>query len=239
MLFSKDFFALNLSFARRISEVTGQSLEQSLLNYTHLYLAFGLGRDFNPKDSIWQTYLHQVKNKSDLAAYTHQFYLRREAKYPKQEPENAFGCFSYALWEGKRVRLHFRNATNERGVLQKRNIPERVAELRAMLAHLKKLVPVTSTIVGGSWLYNLEAYRRLFPKPYLQSAQVGNDEYQFIALWGQFLRYDGSVRQGLAQVFWEGLSKQSTLTGLTSCFPYQVLRLESPIQDFYIHFGIE
>lgn len=238
MLFSKEFFELNLNLARKISEVTGQSLQHSLLNYTHLYLAFGLGRDFDPEHSTWQSYVRGLTDTPDSVEYTHHIYRTQETIQPKQEPENTFGCFSYALWEGDRVRLHFRNATHERGALKKQEAPKRLAELRAMFEHLKAIVPATSTVVGGSWLYNIEAYRRLFPESYLRSTQVGSDEFQFLALWGQFLFSDGHVRSEMAHVFLEGIEGQKTLESITSCFPYQVLRLESPIKDFYIHFGI-
>jgi hypothetical protein len=239
MLFSKDFLDLNLKFARRVSEVIGQNFRESLLEYTHLYLAFGLGRDFDPLNPIWRSYLHQLKNELDEVEYTHRFYLEQKAKQTGQKPENQFGCFSYALWDDNRVRLHFHNATKESGILQKQKAPERVAELKAMFESLKKIVPITSTVVGGSWLYNIEAYRRLFPIRFLNTAQVGDDDYQFIALWGQFLLHDGNVFQPQTQLFLERIEKQSTLHDLKACFPYQVLRLESPITDFYVCYGME
>jgi hypothetical protein len=239
MRFSKDFFDLNLKFARRISDVTGQGLEKALLEYTHLYLAFGLGRDFDDENSIWQSYLHRLKNQPDLVASTHRFYLGQTAKRPKPEPEHAFGCFSYTLWTDCRVRLHFRNAMNKRGALQTRNISERLAELKSMFGYLKKTVPIMSTVVGGSWLYNIEAYRRLFPPNYLESAQAGEGEYQFISLWGQFLCHDGDVRQPMAERFLQAMETQKTLEGLKNCFPYQVLRLASSMKNFYLYYGIE
>ena len=238
MLFSKDFFDLNLKFAKRISDVTGQGLEKALLEYTHLYLAFGLGRDFDDKNSIWQSYLHLLGNQLDQAAYTCQFYLAQQTKRPKPEPEHAFGCFSYTLWTAHRMRLHFPNATSERGALQKQKTSERLAELKSMFGHLKKTVPLTSTVLGGSWLYNIEAYRRLFPANYLESAQVGEEECQFIALWGQFLFHDGNVRQPMAEKFLQAMETQKTLEGLKNCFPYRVLRLESSIDDFYLYYGL-
>ena len=42
-----------------------------------------------------------------------------------------------------------------------------------MFWHLRSLVPPTATAVGGSWLYTIEAYCRLFPPGYLATAQVG------------------------------------------------------------------
>jgi hypothetical protein len=238
MLFSKDFFDLNLKFARKVSDITRQRFQRTLLEYTHLYLAFGLGHDFRKENTLWQEYLLQIMKENDQAEYTYRFYLERMSKQPTQKPEQIFGCFSYVLWDGNRVRLHFQNTTNESGVLQKRNSSARMAELKSMFGHLKKTVPVTSTVVGGSWLYNIEAYRRLFPAKYLESAEVGLDEFQFIALWGQFLYYDGNVRQHMTRMFLEEIEEQKTLEGVTSGFPYQVLRLESAIEDFYVYYGI-
>jgi hypothetical protein len=137
------------------------------------------------------------------------------------------------------VRLHFRSVRNEPGVLQKDKVPERVAELKAMFGHLRRIVPVTSAVIGGSWLYNIEAYRRLFPANYLDSAQGGHNECQFISLWGQFLFYDGKVRQPMAEMFLERLKAQKTLQGLKYCFPYPVLRLQSSIKDFFTYYGVE
>jgi hypothetical protein len=239
MILSRDFFDLNLQFARRVSEVTGQSFQSTLLGYTHLYLAFGIGRDFNAQNPVWQSYLNAMMNGADPAEYTYRVYLEQLAKQPKERPENPFGCFFYALWDGNRVRLHFHNAPGKRGVLRKQKMPERIAELTSMFEHLKQIMPAASTVVGGSWLYNIEAYRRLFPPSYLETAKVSDQEYQFIALWGQFVSYDGSVRQRMAKKFLEGIKNEKTLEGLKSRFPYQVFRVESPIEDFYAFYGVE
>jgi hypothetical protein len=239
MLFSQDFFDLNLKFARRVAEVTGESLQQSLLEYTHLYLAFGLGRDFDPENPIWQDFLCQIMERTDPAEYTHRFYSGRMAEQPKQLPDHSFGCFSYALWERNRVRLHFRSARDEPGVLHKDKVPGRVAELKALFGHLRRIVPITSTVIGGSWLYNIEAYHRLFPANFLHSAQGGHNECRFISLWGQFLCYDGRGRQPIAEIFLERLKAQRTLQGLKDCFLYPVLRLQSSIKDFFTYYGVE
>lgn len=238
MLLSKEFFELNLRFASKVADVTGQPFTAALLNYSHLYLAFGLGRDFNSENSTWQAYLHELVQETDPAAFTHRFYLERIAERASEAPEHSFGCFSYALWSNNRVRLHFRNVTNERGSLGKKQMPKRLAELKAMFEHLRRQVPVSSTVVGGSWLYNIEPYRRLFPDSYLQSATVATDEHKFLALWGQFLRFDGSIRRSLADVFLDQIEKQGTLEGLKSCFPYPVLRLEAPLEDFCSYYAI-
>lgn len=93
-------------------------------------------------------------------------------------------------------------------------------------------------MVGGSWLYNIEAYRRLFPPAFLATAAPEEPEPQFIALWGQFLDHRQQVKPDLASQFRAEFSRQTTLSGLLHSFPYPVLRLECPLRVFYEHFGV-
>ena len=57
MVFAKDFFDLQFSFAERVRDLSGIPLGIALLEYTNLYARFGLGRDFNVEHESWQTYL--------------------------------------------------------------------------------------------------------------------------------------------------------------------------------------
>ena len=47
-------------------------------------------------------------------------------------------------------------------------------------------------VVGASWLYNLEAYRRLFPASYVATARVLPDRFRHMPLWGQFVNRHGA-----------------------------------------------
>ena len=59
------------------------------------------------------------------------------------------------------------------------------------------------TILGGSWLYHLEAYRRLFPPVYGESrvVQEGTAHLQGTASWGQFLDHREAVKPALREHF--------------------------------------
>jgi hypothetical protein len=235
MIYPEGFFELSLLFARRVSALTGQPLEAAILDYTHLYLLFGLDRSFDPHHPVWQAYLHGLRENPDPCAWTNAFYLDRLAQLPpKSLPNPSFGCFSYAVWPGGRVRLHFRNA-EEAGLspLSPERLPVRLEELRAMFFHVKAHLENPKTIVGGSWLYHLQAYRRLFPPAFLNTAEVSNADFQFIALWGQFVDRHSRIRVDLANAFRRNLKHAASLEEAQASFPYQVLRLESPIQDFY------
>jgi hypothetical protein len=107
-----------------------------------------------------------------------------------------------------------------------------------MFRHLRDERPAPATVVGGSWLYNIDAYRRLFPSEYLATARVGDAEYQFLAQWGQFLDCHGHLKAPVAQAFRYRLARATTSQDLPGCFPYPVLRLEGSIVPFYELYGL-
>jgi hypothetical protein len=241
MRFSREFIALTLRFAQHVERITRIPLDDALLHFTHLYLSFGLRRDFDPLNPIWQAFLDGLTLHPDLVDWTWTFYLERQtdARADVAEPDRAFGCFYYALWPENRVRIHFQNhEPADHSPLSRARRPQRLAELAAMFRHLRNLLPPAATIVGGSWLYNIEAYRRLFPPGFLATAKPGPNEYQFIAQWGQFLDRHGQVKPTIARTFEDRLARQITEDGLQYCFPYRVLRLESAIDPFYEFYGI-
>jgi hypothetical protein len=102
-----------------------------------------------------------------------------------------------------------------------------------MFRDIRSKVPEAKTVRGGSWLYNLEAYKRLFPFEYVSTAQQEDDEFPFLALWGQFLNRNGQLRDQIADPFLACIQEQDTLDGLKQCFPFQVLRPECTIDIFY------
>ncbi len=232
--YPRRFFELNLLFAQRIAEVSTQTLDDALLNYTILYTRFGLGRDFDPANPTWQEYLDGLRRVQDLTAYTDEFYRTRPARpdLPAGQPD--FGCFSYEVWPDSRIRLHFHNAdTSDYGPLSGQRIDARLSELRQMFRHLKRYIETPTTVVGGSWLYNIEAYRRLFPPAFLATARVSYADYPFLVLWGQFLDRNGQIKEDLAGQFLDCLKAHCDLEGIKRCFPFPVWRLECPVHFFY------
>ena len=150
-----------------------------------------------------------------------------------------FGCFSYVYpWRNThKLRLHFENRdTSEYGALSKDRMSIRKSELSAMFRHIQANHPDVETVRGGSWLYNIPAYLRLFPPDYIKTAKPVGYETSFWALWGQFVARKGSIRQPTAAQFLECLNKQKTVDGCLQCFPYQVLRPECSIETFYDFF---
>ena len=212
------------------------SLADALLNYTHLYLRFNLGRDFDAQHPVWQDYLRGLDQADDLVEWTYQIYLRQlpPDDTTQTASDRTFGCFSYGVWAEGQIRLHFHNDDPPGfGPLSKARMPNRLHELRQLFAHVQTHVKNPTSVVGGSWLYNLNAYRRLFPPAFLATASVGDDDWQFLALWGQFVDRNGDVKHEMSEPFLKCLDAQTTLDGVKRCFLYQVLRLECPVEPFY------
>ena len=231
MELTKAFFQLQLSFAEKVAQVTQAPLEEVLLDYTTLYLSFELGRSFDPTHPLWQAYLQGLKHAPDRAQWGYTWYQRQRTDFIA----DFYGCFYYSyLADEQTIRIHFINReTAEQSALSQARRVARVQELASMFRTIQSTLPEATTVRGGSWLYNLDAYRRLFPPEYICTAQPISDEFPFLALWGQFLTRHGHLREPRTASFLACLQQQTTLAGLAQCFPYQVLRPMCAIEHFY------
>ena len=140
------------------------------------------------------------------------------------------GCFSYALVGQGCVRLHFHAGRSlSDSPLSLANEKQRRWELITLISKAAASGE-NIQIIGASWLYNLVAYRRLFPEQYVCSLRPVEHLYERLPLWGQFLKRDGTVRASAMQHFDLHLAEAASLSDLSSCFPYQVLFTSVPIK---------
>lgn len=230
--YRKEFFELQVRFAGRAAEIAGYSLDRAILLYTNVYVRLGIGRGFDQAHPVWRAYVDGLVRSTEPGAWTFEFCASR----PPDEPEGlvaAFGCFSYAREATGRLRLHFENR-EPAGVspLATERIAARRAELDALVAHARKTQPYASQVHGVSWLYNLPAYRRLFPASYLASATVADGRLRNMPLWGQFVDRDGGVRDIPARTLLDRVGRLSGVDGLIDCFPLKPLALEAPLAAF-------
>lgn len=238
MTYAKAFFDLQLQFADTVTALSGLPLARALLEYTNLYIRFGLGRAFDPSHPTWREYLAGL-DRNDGGEWTYRFYLTRSEGDGAPTVVATFGCFSYARLSGDRIRLHFQNAeADEHSPLGIERLEQRLADLAALFDHVKRTLRQPLQVVGASWLYNLTAYRRLFPASYLATAHVLSHRFQHIPLWGQFLNRYGEIKESMRRPFLERLERESTLDRLGRCFPFQVLSVEASVQEFYDFYGI-
>ena len=244
--FSPEFFKLQFQFAQKVHPFTKQSTFDLLVNFTILRFLLQLyvvpNGDAEP---LWFELIDRFERDADAADWIYALYQERLEKISQREQQRvatAFGCFSYAYpFRNKpALRLHFHNRPDlaEQGLLSNSEMAARHAELTELFRHVRQTHPEAQAVVGGSWMYYLEAYRRLFPLGYLKTAVSGGYETGFFALWGQFVRGNGQVRKPIAHQFLTCLAQQKSLPDCLACFPYDVLRLQAPIDMFYAHYQI-
>ena len=234
MIYPKAFFDLQIHFAEKVTIISGLPFARALLEYTNLYIRFGLGHAFDPAHPTWQAYLAGLRDTRDRRRWTYDFYRRRPDAMAAPSVVATFGCFAYARPTHERIRLHFQNAeTDGRSPLALDRVAARRAELAALFAHVKRTERSPLQVRGVSWLYNLDAYRRLFPLAYLATARVAAGRFQHMPLWGQFVDRDGAMREEPTRQLLERLERQSNLDALERCFPLQPLAVDAPVQTFY------
>jgi hypothetical protein len=228
-----------LSFAEKVAELSRRPFAHAVLDYTNFYIRFGLGRDFDPAHPRWQEYLEGLREGNDRQDWTYRFYLARPHDVAPPGLVATFGCFSYAWLSEDRIRLHFENAEADGlSPLRMERRDRRLSELAALFADVRRRGRTSVRVVGASWLYNIGAYRRLFPESYLATAHIGERRFRHMPLWGQFVNRHGEVREDVARQFHDRLGQQSTLEHVEQSFPFQVLRLEAPAVEFYDFFGV-
>ena len=242
MAYSGDYFALQVDFVRKITAVSDISFHDALREYTSFYKTFRIaGWDFDHRNPVWQEFLRLADRSEDVARTAHAFYLDCIGRNAQNE-HTEFGCFSYEqeAEDGKPyIQIHFRNAdAADPGALSKERMPERMRELKAMFLEIREKHPDAKTVSGFSWLYNLEAYCRLFPPSYVRTRKTVPAWFRSTALGGQFLDSAGNLRYDTAKRFSQRTAGKKTLGQLISCFPYPLWELESDIADFYQWYGI-
>ena len=121
--------------------------------------------------------------------------------------QRQFGCFSCDPPDTDgMVRIHFTNRDADGiGPLSRTKIETRRQELQAMFTYVQQTYAHATAVRGGSWLYHLEAYRRLFPPVYGDSREVleGISHFQGTSSWGQFLDHREGVKPALREQFLE------------------------------------
>lgn len=208
--------------------------ERALLDYTNLYVRFGLGRDFDPAHPVWREYLAGLRGPRHDGDWTYRFYLTRAAVPAGPPAVMGTGCFWYSRLDEERIRLHFQNAeTDGRSPLGAERLDRRLTDLATVFRHVKRTWDRPPRVVGASWLYNLSAYRRLFPPAYLATARVIGERFRSMPLWGQFLDRRGEIRERARREFLGRLDRQQSLDRLDLCFPLQVLSLEASATEFH------
>lgn len=235
----QEFFEIQLNFAAYVASVKGIPLSDAIMDYTNIYIRLGLGRDFDTNNPEWMKYIEGLQSDAiKNAEYT----LKSCRLQPRILPPNVVansGCFSYSYEPGNAVRIHFENRQGEgTSPLSNDQYEMRREELRTLFHLVQDNHPDAEIVCGLSWLYNLNAYRRLFPAQYISSSTPVTDRYRNMPLWGQFLDRHGKLRTEQAEAFYKKLNSTPPLSELSSCFPLLPLAVKFSISAFYKFYGI-
>ena len=241
----RDYFDLQLRFAEAVAATATLPLSEAVFQCTNFYRRFGLGHlQGAPIAPEWTTYtahLMTLETQEHRVAWTQVFFAQSP---PESLPpgQRQFGCFSCDPPDADgMVRIHFANSDHD-GIspLSRTKIETRRQELQAMFTYVQQTYAEAQAVRGGSWLYNLEAYRRLFPPVYGDSraVQEGTSRFQGTSSWGQFLDHREGVKPALRAQFLENLNKLDRQR-LWEVFPLPACSTHAPIQAFYDFYHID
>jgi hypothetical protein len=233
-----DYFDLQLRLASVMSERTDIPFREAMGLYTNLARRLGI---FDLGGSEWSAYLDGLEAAGDRLGLTLEAFDRADPTLVSPG-QTVFGCFACdPPDEDGRLQIHFQNREfgREPGPLSSARIDARMAELRAMFGFIQRDYPAARQVKGGSWLYNLEAYRRLFPPEYGASRQSRPEPVRLggTSTWGQMVDYRGLVRPEAKARFLAELERLD-VSRPWSIFPLRAQVTLAPIQAFFAFYGL-
>lgn len=242
----RAYFDLQLRFATALSARTGLALTGTVTWCTNLHRRFGLGmlRPGVEPEPAWWRYLAGLAERGDHDDRLDWTMTCFAAAPPERPPPGShrFGCFACdAPGPDGVVKLHFNNVDGD-GVspLHGDKVAQRRAELTEMIGFVRAELPAARCVRGTSWLYHLEAYRRLFPPDYVASRRAPAAPLHFhgSSSWGQFLDHRGRVKPAPRQRMLDNLA-QLDPARLREAFPLPALLVTASVGSFFAHFGIQ
>lgn len=176
-----------------------------------------------------------VDGRSDALSLCMESYENR----PRLTTERSFGCFSFDPPDTSgALRIHFVPPENtSTSPLASANIGARVQELCALFSHVRRTERNVLSVRGVSWLYNRDAYRRLFPHSYAMSIRpvAASLHLNGSSTWGQVLNWRQEVKPDMRDAL---LARLDTMKAEApwETFPLQALTATSDVATFYERF---
>ena len=230
----EDYFTLQLKFADHFFSVASISFGAAISRCTNLRRRLNL-MGFEG-EQVWNSFLNFADtNSASLVAVVDKCVHLHEVHHSKAS-RSAFGCFSYdpPNVEGV-VRIHFMPLPNQEcSPLSPEKSVERRGELRGMFAEIHQLQPHAKTVRGISWLYNLNAYKRLFPAAFVTAIEAPRFPVHLngTSTWGQVLDWRQKVKPDVQKRI---LGQLPYMRGQApwEVFPLKALTAHCGIEMFY------
>ncbi|MGA0599598.1 hypothetical protein ACO2Q3_02725 [Caulobacter sp. KR2-114] len=239
----RGWFELQLRLAEVAAERRGAPLGETVGLLTNLHRRFGLGTlDPQAVSPFWRRYVEGLEARATLEERLDWTVRCCAEGPPPTTARPVFGCFAYdppdaALGDGV-VRIHFENRDDD-GVspLADDKLGRRRADAAAMFGHIAAAHADAHTVKGGSWLYNLEAYRRLFPPQYGASRQRPEPlRLNGTSSWGQLIDHRGQVKPAAREAFLTRL-RDLDPDAPWRVFPLPALAVSAPLAAFTAFYG--
>jgi hypothetical protein len=248
--FDRGYFDLQFEFARALAQRNGRDLMEvigsvapAIDNHIMTQSPSGL-REL--RDGITEETAVDTAYENYLKACG--FGDPQKAREPiPYHSGSRFGCFSHTYDASRRMAyVHFVNAEHGNpGPLAKENIAHRESELKDVLQNIKRSHPDAAFMMNRSWLFNVEAFRRLFPESYVNSRETDESPRLWLhstVIWGQFLDSELKVKKEPADILLDrartiAVTKDS-ISGLLEAPLMKPVYIEGPIQAFYDKYGV-
>ncbi len=113
-----------------------------------------------------------------------------------------------------------------------------MTELRDMFSHIRSKHSQARFVRGISWLYNLNAYKRLFPPDYTASAVRPSFRLHLngSSTWGQVLNYRQAVKPEVREALLANLP-ELTVHAPWRVFPLHALVATGSVLSFHEWYG--
>lgn len=233
------YFEIQLRLAARMAELTQVPLGEAVWRYTNFHRRLGFGLPGDAPGPAWIAFAPWLDAAADLDEQVRIVQDAFRATADEQIPlpgQAGFGCFACDPPNDEGVvRIHFFNADTDAagGPLAAAKADRRRSELAAMIRHIRRTFPTARSIRGKSWLYNLDAYRRLFPPDYVAAPVVapGPIHLQGTSSWGQLIDSRERVRPEVRDALIANLPNLDPAAPW-QVFPLRVLTVEAPLESF-------
>lgn len=243
---ARDFFGVQLHYADVLSAKAGMPLVDAITFHTNFHRLFAYGN--LSKQSADLGFLALANRVAAIRSADERLDTLINAyadRPPDPWPCDRFAFGNHFACEAPNtagaVRIHFRNRFNNdaRGPLHASNFDQRRVDLTEMFSFVADRWPTATAFVGQSWLYNTEAYCRLFPPAYAASRAPlsGPRPIHGLSTWGQFLDFRGRAKPAIVDTFKRNLDGLDVDQAWLS-FPYQVLTTTGPMQAFRDEYGV-
>lgn len=229
----EDYFSLQLSVAAHYASAADVPFGAAIDRCTNLRRRLNLwGPDGGAR---WNAFLDEANSLPNDHAATLSLCMKLHERQAGIDAGRSFGCFSFDPPDAAGVlRIHFVPPENTSvSPLASENAQARMSELRDLFLHVKRTEHVVS-VRGVSWLYNIDAYKRLFPRSYTASIRAASFPLHLngSSTWGQVLNWRQSVKRAMREALLARLPTMQVDTPW-KIFPYQALVAQSSIDAFY------